>query len=260
MTQSHPQFDYDAVFEVDDHMYFYSDALTDERSDAEVAGLAKIASLDAPMRILDIPCGFGRHTNRLAVLGHQMTGMDLYPGFLELARRDAEARGVQVDYLQGDMRHLEFESEFDRVMMLFTSFGYFEDDDNFRVLENVARALKPDGLFILDISNRDMAMKTFTSAQVTEKNGDLMIDRGSFDTLTGRWLNRRIVIRNGVRKDKPFFVRLFNPSEIRDWLARAGMEIIQMYGSFDGSPLTSESRRLIVVSRRVANDSLNNKG
>jgi SAM-dependent methyltransferase len=176
----------------------------------------------------------------------------MYPGFLELARRDAEARGVQVDYRQGDMRHLEFEAEFERVMMLFTSFGYFEDEDNFHVLENVARALTPEGLFILDVPNRDMAMKNIHPVNFTEKNGDLMIDRVSFDTLTGRLHNRRIVIRNGVRKDKPFFVRLFNPTELRDWLLLAGMDIAQMYGGYDVSPISEDSRRMIVVAKRSA--------
>jgi SAM-dependent methyltransferase len=250
MIPSHPQFDYDAVFEVGDHMYFYGESLTDERSDAEVAGLVHIARLEAPVKILDIPCGFGRHTNRLAALGHSMTGVDLYPGFLEIAKQDANARGVQVDYQQRDMRYLDFDAEFDRVMMLFTSFGYFEDEDNFRVLENVARALTMGGLFILDIPNRDNNIKNMPFILVNEKNNDLMIDRCSFDSLTGRMHNRRIVIRNGVRKDKPFFVRMYSPSEIRDWLHRVNMDIIDMYGGYDGSPMTGDGRRMIVVAKR----------
>jgi hypothetical protein len=137
-------------------------------------------------------------------------------------------------------------------MMLFTSFGYFEDEDNFRVLENVARALTPNGLFILDIPNRDMTLKTISQAHVTEKNGDLMIDRVNFDTRTGRMHNYRIVIRNGVRKEKPFFVRLYNPTELRDWLVRAGMEINLIYGGYDISPLGEDSRRMIVVAMRTA--------
>ena len=251
MAQSHPQFNYDAVFEVNDYMYFYGDSLTDERSEAEVAGLVQIAVLDSPSRILDVPCGVGRHANRLAALGHRVTGVDLYQGFLDLARRDADARGLQVDYRQGDMRNLDYAAEFDRVLMLFTSFGYFEDRDNFQVLENMARTLAPGGLFILDIPNRDTYTKNMPPAIVTEKNGDLMIDRGSFDTLTGRWYNRRIVIRNGIRKEKPFFVRLFNPTEIRDWLERAGFEGVSMFGGFDGQPISADSRRMIVVAKKL---------
>jgi SAM-dependent methyltransferase len=232
-------------------MYFYSDSLTGERSEEEVAGLVQIARLDIPLYILDVPCGFGRHTNRLAALGHHMTGVDLYPGFLELAQRDAEVRGVRVDFRQGDMRALGFDAEFDRVLMLFTSFGYFEDADNFRVLEGVARALKIGGLFILDIPNRDVQVKTIPFTNVIEKNGDLMIDRGSFDTLTGRMHNQRIVIRNGIRKDKPFFVRFFSLTEISDWLRRAQMEVTRIYGGYDCSPVTGDSRRLILVATRT---------
>lgn len=252
MSQPHPEFDYDAVFEVDDHIYFYGESLTDERSDSEVAGLVQIAKLDTSLRILDIPCGFGRHTNRLAALGHHMTGVDMYPGFLDIARRDALTRGVQVEYRQGDMRQLNYHAEFDRVLMLFTSFGYFDDEENFRVLELISRALTAEGLFIVDVPNRDLTLKTLSPAHVTEKNGDLMIDQLNFDSLTGRLHNRRVVIRNGVRKDKPFFVRLYNPTELRDWLNRAGMVIEQIYGGFDLSPLGVDSRRMVLVARRAA--------
>ncbi len=244
-----PEFDYDAVFEVDDYLYFYSESLTDDRSDAEVAGLVQMAQLDTPQKILDMPCGIGRHTNRLAALGHTMTGVDLYPGFLEIARREADARGVHVDYQQADMRHIDYKNEYDRVMILFTSFGFFEDEDNYLVLQNAARALVPGGLFILDIPNRDTFIKYTNPAYVVEKNGDLMIDRINFDTCTGKMHNRRIVIRNGVRKDKPFFVRLFSPSEISAWIKRAGMEIVQIFGGYNAVPITVDSRHMIVVAK-----------
>ena len=70
-------FDLGAVFEVDDYMAVYSDDLTDERSDAEVASLGDLLELDSPMQILDLACGFGRHANRLAALGHSVTGIDV---------------------------------------------------------------------------------------------------------------------------------------------------------------------------------------
>ncbi len=246
-----PEFDFDAVFDVDDYIYFYEDSLTEERSEAEVAGLVKIAELDTPLKILDIPCGMGRHTIRLAALGHIMTGIDLYPGFLDIARKEASIHGVQVDFRQGDMRYLDLEAQFDRVMMLFTSYGYFEDDDNFHVLENVARALVPGGLFVLDIPNRDIFMKNMPPVFIVEKNNDLMIDRLSFDTRTGRMYNNRIVIRDGVRKDKPFFVRHFSLSEITSWLKQAGLETVQTYEGYGGEPFKADSRRIIVVAKRL---------
>ncbi len=246
-----PAFDFEAVFEVDDYLYFYSEMLTDELADRQVSFLVKELELTEPMDILDLACGFGRHANRLATLGHRVTGIDLMPGFLELARKDADARGVLVDYRQGDMRRLDFDRQFDRVLLLFTAFGYFEDEENAQVLVNIARALKPGGRLIFDTINRDTNLKYHIPCFVVEKGNDLMIDRISFDTLTGRQYDRRIVIRNGVRKDKPYFVRLYNPSEINDLLKKAGLETVKMCGDWEGAPLGSEGRRMIVIARKA---------
>ena len=245
-----PLFELEQVFDVDDYLYFYSELLTEERNEVEVANLVKLLELDHPLDILDLACGFGRHTNRLAALGHRMTGIDLMDGFLDLARKDAMDRGVQVRYQQGDMRQNAYQNEFDRVMILFTAFGYFEDEDNLRVLKNVKNALRPGGLFIADSMNRDGFLKNFQPMHVTEKDGDLMIDRVSFDSLSGLMHNQRIFIRKGVRKDKPFKVRIYNPNEFADLLIRAGLEVVSMFGGFDAQPVSIDSRRLVVLARK----------
>jgi SAM-dependent methyltransferase len=247
-------FDLEAVFAVDDYMYFYGDWLTDERSSAEVDGLVKLLALDAPMRVLDLACGFGRHANRLAALGHSVVGIDYTPGFLEIARADAQRMGVDVDYRQGDMRTLDLQDEFDRVLILFTTFGYFSDEENAAVLANAARALKPGGLLGFDLPNRDMTLKTLVPASVEEKEGNLMINRSSFDPLTGRWINRRIVIRDGVRRDKPFFIRLYNYSEIRQLLEAAGLEVQTVCANWREEPFTPESRGMVIVARKAGVD------
>jgi hypothetical protein len=77
-----------------------------------------------------------------------------------------------------------------------------------------------------------------------------MIDRLSIDGLTGRWYNRRIVIRDGLRKDKPFFVRLYNASEIQSLLHKAGLELYHLYGSLEGKEYTADAHRMVVVARK----------
>ena len=245
-----PIFDFEAVFEVDDYMYFYSDILTDEMAEYQVDSLVSYLELDSPKKILDMACGFGRHANRLAVLGHRVVGIDISTGFLEIARRTASELKVKVEYRQVDIREIKFEDEFDRVLLLFTSFGYFEDAENLVVLENAARALKAGGLLVFDTHNRDVFLNSFRPHHVTEKDGNLMIDRISFDTDTGRMYNDRIIIRDSVRKDMRFFVRLYNPSEIRALLDFAGLDLYRLYGDWDGSPVSSESRRMIIIARK----------
>jgi SAM-dependent methyltransferase len=247
---SGPLFDVASIFEVDDYLYFYAESLTEERTEREVAALVELLDLQPPLRLLDLACGHGRHANRLAALGHTVTGVDITPGFLEIARRDAAAMGVQVDYRQGDMRRLPFEAAFDCVLLLFTAFGYFDDAGNLQVLENVARALRPGGVFVFDVPNRDMTAHVLRPYMVIEKDGNLMIDRSSFDMLAGLWSNQRIVIRDGVRKDKPFSIRVYNATELRERLARAGLVVDGIYGGWDGQLPSTKSGRLVVVARK----------
>ncbi len=244
------EFDFEAVFDVDDYLYFYNESLTDERTDTEVNALVRLLELDTPQKILDLACGFGRHTNRLAALGHSMTGIDITPGFLEIARQDALQRKVDVQYQSGDMRHLTFENEFDRVMLIFTAFGYFTDEENFQVLVNARRALKVGGLLIFDTQNRDYLSKDMRPFFVVEKEGNVMIDRLSFDSIQGRFYNKRVVFRDGVRKDKPFFVRLYNPNEIQALINQAGMELHHIYGGWDATEFSSNSHRMVVIARK----------
>jgi SAM-dependent methyltransferase len=191
------EFDFDAVFDADDYMYFYRESLTDERTEAEVKSLVNLIKLDQPLKILDLACGFGRHANLLAALGHDMTGVDLNSDFLEIARKTAEAQELHANYVRGDMREITYREEFDRILLLFTAFGYFNDEENFLVINNVYRALKPGGKFVFDVPNRDVQLKFMVPFYVTEVGNDIMIDRVSFDPLSGRLKNRRLVIRNG---------------------------------------------------------------
>ena len=245
------KFDFKAVFEPNDYLYFYQAGLTEERTQKEVDFLVRELKLNKPMAILDLACGHGRHANRLAALGHNVTGLDITKGFLKIAKSDAKAKGIRVKYIHQDMRKIKFKNEFDRVILMFTSFGYFEHKENFKVLKNVFRALKPNGMLSLDILNVDSLQKRFLPFIVIEKGKDLMIDRNTYDKTTGRFYNKRIVIRNGIRKDKPFFIQLYNRQKMSGLLKKAGFKSVRFFSDWDSKPFTRDSRRMIVVARKV---------
>lgn len=250
-----------SMFSVDDYLYFYSDYLTPARSDGETANAVHLLDMDprqhGPMRILDLACGYGRIANRLALIGHSVTGIEYQSGFLEIARSEARKNtllapqpGGSVRYRQGDMRQLEYNDQFDRVVMMFNSFGYFPDDENLLVLQNIARALKPGGRLGFDIANRDGVLGDFHPHYVTEKDDSLLINRFSFDVLTGRLQNDRIVIRDGVRKDVPFSIRLYSVTEMRLQLALAGLTLDAVYAEWDGSTLERTSPAMVVIAKK----------
>lgn len=240
------------MFSVDDYMYFYADYLNAERSAAETAAVVHFLEINRPMRILDLACGFGRIANRLALLGHTVTGVEYLPGLLDIARREAALNNLRVDYRQGDMRAIDFPPTFDRAVMMFNSFGYFSDEENLLVLRNIARALLPGGRLGFDIASRDGLLNDFHPHYVTEKDGSLLINRFDFDPLTGRLTNDRIVIRDGQRRDRPFSIRLYSVTEMRALLAEAGLALEAVYAEWDGAPLELSSPSMVVIARKIS--------
>ena len=245
---SEPSFDTEGLFD-EDYLHFYAEMLGDERSDAEVERIWNLLALEPGMEVLDLACGHGRIANRLATRGCRVTGLDATPLFLDRARGDAAGRGVRVDYVQGDMRELPWTGRFDRVVNWFTSFGYFNDAGNRRVLAQVAQALRPSGRFALEVQHRDWIVGALLPAVLVERDGDLLVDRNRFDPLTGTIVTERIIARDGRVRRVPFFTRLFGFTELRDWLLQAGFATVDAYGE-DGASLSPASRRLLAVARR----------
>ncbi|OGF68075.1 MAG: methyltransferase type 11 [Candidatus Fischerbacteria bacterium RBG_13_37_8] len=252
MTKKHkkPEFDFEGVFDPEDYMYFYADMLGDRLTNQQVEQLVQLLNLKKSAKILDLACGFGRHANRLAEAGHKVTGVDITPGFLEIARKSAEKSGVKVKYVQADMRKIIFRNEFDVVLSLFTSFGYFDDKENMKVLKNVTKALKPGGILCIDVLHRDGMVKHFVPCFVMEKGDDFMIDRPMFDLESGRIYNNRVVMKEGKKKNTPFSIRTYTVTELKELLHKAGLSVIGFYEDFDKKPLTTESRRLIMLARK----------
>ena len=169
-----PALDTEGLFD-DDYLYFF--ATRDpgsELSDAETDLIWRLLSLEAGMTVLDLACGHGRIANRLAARGAVVTGLDVTPRFLEVAREDAAERGVEVEYVQGDMRSLPWTGRYDRVVNWFTAFGYFDDADNRQVLASVARALKPGGRAAIELNNCPAIMRRYLPSTVVERDGNLM--------------------------------------------------------------------------------------
>lgn len=245
------EFDFDAVFAADDYLYFYETTLPEERSRREAEFIERALGLQAGHRVLDVACGHGRLTNRLAARGFRMTGVDRSPAFLELARKAAVQAGLAVDYRQGDMRDLAFDDVFDRVMLTFTAFGYFHDEDNLLVLRRVRRALAPGGRFLFDVLNRDTFLRRAVPSIVTERGPDMMVDRASFDQRTGRVRTHRTTIRDGHRRDIRFSMRLYNLTELEFWLREAGLALDAVYGGYTGAPLDQDAHRLVLIARRT---------
>lgn len=224
-----------------------------ERAEQEVEFIVQALGLPAKARILDLCCGEGRHTIALARRGYQMSGLDLSALHLRLARRAAKEAGVDVRWHRADMRDIPWEEEFEGVINMFTSFGYLEsDEEDFRVLQGVARALRPGGRFLIDTINREMLMRRWQERDWQEgADGALHLEERGFDLLTSRQRNRVLTIfPDGTRDERQIDLRLYTLTELAGMLSRAGVLFRGVWGDFDGSDYGVNSRRMIVLAEK----------
>lgn len=240
------RFDFDEAFD-QDYLYFYAH-LTPELSEEQTDLIWRLLEIEPGMEVLDLACGHGRIANRLAARGARVAGLDRTPAFLELARRDAAAMGVEVEYVEGDMRAIPWEGRFDRVVSWFTAYGYFDDEENREVLRQVRTALRPGGRFLVELNHRDWVMRNREQV-VVPRDDDLMVDLNRFDPVSGRIDTERVVVRDGRSRRFRFFTRQFTFTELRGWLDREGFDAVHAHGE-DGEALTLEHSRMLVIAAR----------
>jgi len=228
----------------------YDDYLK-ERTPVEVDQIEALLRLSPGSAILDLGCGQGRHVIELAQRGYRVTGLDLSPYLLSVARERATAAGVTAEWVEADMRQAPRDRAYDLVLSLFTSFGYFEDDaDNDAVLRAVVDALAPGGRMLLEILNGDRAVKQFREREWFPVGQLTVLEERTLDPRRNRLTVRRTVVRSGERETSYHSIRLYRGPEIRQRLRAAGFTEVRLLGDWDGSPLRDQSDRIIAVSQK----------
>lgn len=231
----------------------YRDFLTPERTEREVAGLREMVALPPDAEVLDLACGWGRHSIALARSGLRVTGLDLSKTLLARARRRATASGVGVDFVRGDMREIAWTERFDLVISLYSSLGYFlSDDEDLRVLRGARAALRPGGAFVLETMHRDHVATHFAERDwwETDGGGTVWVER-EFDAVTGvsrewtRWSRGRHA------GEKYHELRVRSATEWDAILREAGLVPVDWYGSWEMAPFDRTSEDLIAVCRRA---------
>jgi SAM-dependent methyltransferase len=175
------------------------------------------------------------------------------PRALDSARDNAAAQGVEVDYLQGDLRELPFEARFDAVVNWRSSFGFFDDDGNRRQLHEFARVLRPGGHLAMDLHNREDVLRRMPArgplVSIAERDDDFLIERVRLDAAADRTQTERIVIRDGRVRRFRFSLAVPTAAQLCDWLREAGFADVAVYDGA-GEPFRADSRRVVLIARR----------
>jgi ubiquinone/menaquinone biosynthesis C-methylase UbiE len=230
----------------------YSPLFSLESDRREVARLVDLLALPLGAKVLDIPCGQGRHSHLLAEAGFDVTGLD-YSNYL-LKRARERGTGSRLRYVKGDMRRLpaRWTGRFDAVVNLFTSFGFFQDPaDDLRTISEFARVLRPGGILIWHGASRDGIMSGFLDRDWWRaSNGTMVAHERSFDPLSGVLTIRVDWSDQTSSGERDHRIRLYTATYLTELLADVGLVTTEAYDAWSEEPLTRASSEMLLVAQK----------
>jgi len=213
-----------------------------------IDNILKIIKIKKNQTFLDLACGTGRHAVYLNKKGFRVKGIDLSEQSLIQARKyENETLRFELQ----DMRRFNFKKKYDVVLNLFTSFGYFENnDDNQQVFQNVEKSLKKNGYFIIDFLNVD---KVINNLQGNEKK---MLEGIEFNIKRAhdkKFIYKHISIIDAENSysftEK---VKMIQKKEFISYSKNSRMQLLHTFGDYSlNQYVAKSSNRLIMIFQKI---------
>ncbi len=208
-------------------------------------------------KILELCCGTGRLTLPIAKDGYKISGVDYTPSMLEQAKTKATEAGLEIDFIEADIRELNLPDKFDLIFIPFNSIHHlYRNKDLFKVFDVVKNHLKDGGLFLLDCFNPNIQYivegekeQQDIAAYTTNDGREVLIKQ------TMRYENTTQINRiewhyfmNGeFHSIQNLDMRLFFPQELDSYIERVGFNVIHKFGSFEEEEFNDKSEKQIYV-------------
>lgn len=221
----------------------------------QVDFLINICNLKGDEKILDLACGFGRHSIELARRGFCVVGVDITKDYIDFATQTAREENLDATFLLSDIRKVTFEKEFDLVINMGDgAIGYLENEtENLKIFDVIATALKPGGKHFMDIMNADYAKHHFPCKLWDAGEKCLTLSQFEWDSQTRIMLYGQRDYEYGSILNAPDIeqgnpTRLYGLSEIKTILGKRGMNVQNSFSDFKGTPSSADGIQLLVYS------------
>ena len=211
-----------------------------------------IKHIEIPIKgkVLDLACGPGRHSILFARKGFDVTGIDLSDNLLRVAESSARKEKLDIHFIKSDIRNVKLTEKFDLVVNLFTSFGFFEkDEDNFSIFRTASDLLKPRGYFVFDFLNSTFLENNLIQESREDKQHEKIVQKRRIE---GNRVIKDIIIQNNG-KVKSFYesVKLYRFGELQEAIHENGLAIKKTFGDFTGSDfIEATSPRMIIIAQK----------
>ena len=229
-----------------------------EDTNRQVDFLIEKLQLKGDEKILDLACGFGRHSLELARRGFDVTGVDITPDYVNYANEQAKKENLNARFICSDIRDVSFENEFDVVLnMADGAIGYLEnDEENLKIFAVISKALKSGGKHFMDIMNGDYAAMHFPCKLWDAGEKCLTLSNFEWNANTKTLIYGQLDFPYGKPLPKPIMeegntIRLYSLAEIKEIFNRLGMSVCEScYADFSGTPSSENQIQLMVCSRK----------
>ena len=230
-----------------------------EQTKKQVDFIIQVLDLQGSERLLDLACGFGRHTLEFARRGYEVVGADITPDYITEANRLAAAEGLHAEFLCTDLRDLDFQESFDVVLNLADgAIGYLENDaENLKIFDLIAAALKPGGKHLMDVCNTAYAAKHFPRRNWIAGEKSLSLADFEWDGEKSLMFYAGLTFKYGEPLVKPEALysnptRLYSVQELKTIFQSRGMNVLQAFGDFDAqTPATDDTFQIQVISHKL---------
>jgi SAM-dependent methyltransferase len=233
---------------------FWRAAVPPALTTAEVDFIIRTAGLRPGDRVLDVPCGSGRHTLELARRGCRVTGLDVSAEAIDHARDAAAAERLSVDLRVGDMRTLPTDVRAEAAVCLGNAFGYLEHDGTRKFLADLAGLLEPGGSLVLDYGF--VAETLLPNLEIEEPpmtlGGVEAVSVNEYDTANSRWITNFTFRRGDEEHHGTSVQHVYTSAEVTRLVTEAGFTQVALYGDTDATPFRLGSPRLLLSAHRGA--------
>lgn len=227
-------------------------AVPEEVTRREIDFIVSVLGVSPPAKLLDVPCGGGRHTIPLAEKGFPVTAVDLSADFLRAARARSDGRNLPVEWHEQDMRNLPWTAHFDGALCAGNSFGYLDDAGNADFLKAVGRTLKPGAKFLIDTGVLAETILAHFPDRKWYQVGDIHFLIHNRHNLAQSRLDTDLTfIRNGQVDRRPITQRIYTYRELCGLLETAGFGGFEAFASLEKEPYRLGASRGLVVATRI---------
>ena len=223
---------------------------SEEHTIEQAENIIKYGELKPGAKIMDIPCGNGRLTIELASRGYCMTGVDITEPLMEIGRRHAAGKNLEINWANRDMREIDMENEFDAVFCMGGSFGFFDDDGNAAFVSAVSRSLRPGGKFIFEAHIAESLLPKLRDRDWFEVDDIIVLDNRHYDLDQGTINSEWTLIRGDKYEKLDSSIRIYTYRELRRLLEDAGLKIFAAYDAKTMEKFEARSSLLFMVAEK----------